>query len=316
MIDAVLGYHMNPRTCGVAKFNAQLGERLGIPVDEIWNAGEYDHPLVSIKVSEMGDPAALWWQCREMRTYSLFLHEYAATSAEIPMITKAATVYAGNAEILARVTRWSAGAVEAWCPSLLEATTVPLWLQVQAAPRLSVFVCGMAHKMCQEPHRRLRTLLEAAGGPYAVYVSTAVHEGDRRTTYEIAELREIYGERVVFLGTLSDVAVLEMMRRTMYTACFFDTGARANNTSIWAALEAGAAVITNLDTYSPGVLEHGRTVLDVFNPSLDGVAIGTGLHCSLVGVVPTWEGLCALLRRTDTPATATQDRTVAGASGG
>ena len=35
--DCIVGYHMNPLTCGVAKFNAILGERLGVPVIHLFD---------------------------------------------------------------------------------------------------------------------------------------------------------------------------------------------------------------------------------------------------------------------------------------
>ena len=43
-----------------------------------------------------------------------------------------------------------------------------------------------------------------------------------------------------------------------YFAAFFDKGVRGNNTSVNAAMAAGAVVITNLDGYSPMAFEHGR----------------------------------------------------------
>jgi hypothetical protein len=48
-----------------------------------------------------------------------------------------------------------------------------------------------------------------------------------------------------------------------YFAAFFDTGARSNNTSVNAAMEAGRVVITNLDEYSPPALRHMENVIDI-----------------------------------------------------
>ena len=31
-MDCILGYHLNPLACGIAKFNLALGNQLGIPV--------------------------------------------------------------------------------------------------------------------------------------------------------------------------------------------------------------------------------------------------------------------------------------------
>jgi hypothetical protein len=38
---------------------------------------------------------------------------------------------------------------------------------------------------------------------------------------------------------------------------------RANNTTVNAAMECGAAVITNLDDHSPRGLEHMKNVIDI-----------------------------------------------------
>ena len=66
-----------------------------------------------------------------------------------------------------------------------------------------------------------------------------------------------------FLGNLSDVAVHNQLRQSTYFAAFFPKGARANNTTVAAAMETGAVVITNLDRYSPPEYVHMENVIDV-----------------------------------------------------
>ena len=61
-----------------------------------------------------------------------------------------------------------------------------------------------------------------------------------------------------FLGNLSDVAVYNQLRESTFFAAFFDRGVRANNTSVAAAMETGAVVITNLDELSPPEYVHMR----------------------------------------------------------
>jgi hypothetical protein len=46
-------------------------------------------------------------------------------------------------------------------------------------------------------------------------------------------------------------------------ALFYDPAVRANNTTLWAALDAGTPVITNLDAQSPPELIHHRSVFDL-----------------------------------------------------
>jgi hypothetical protein len=38
MIDCIAGYHLNPWTCGIAKFNAILARHLSLPVVGIGSA--------------------------------------------------------------------------------------------------------------------------------------------------------------------------------------------------------------------------------------------------------------------------------------
>ena len=97
----------------------------------------------------------------------------------------------------------------------------------------------MAHKIQTERFRRLRELLDASGRSYAVYVSAANHE---TSSLEDAEARlparcTRSSRAFYFLGNLSDVAVYNELRRATYFAAFFPTGARANNTSVAAAME-------------------------------------------------------------------------------
>ena len=48
MIDAVLGLHTNPATCGVAKFNQLLAAKLGVPFLPLGSMARYMFPLVSL----------------------------------------------------------------------------------------------------------------------------------------------------------------------------------------------------------------------------------------------------------------------------
>ena len=54
MIDCIVGYHLNPWTCGIAKFNAILSRHLHVPVVGVQGVelSNYQRPLLSIKMSE------------------------------------------------------------------------------------------------------------------------------------------------------------------------------------------------------------------------------------------------------------------------
>jgi hypothetical protein len=53
------------------------------------------------------------------------------------------------------------------------------------------------------------------------------------------------------------------MQQATFFAAFFDQGVRANNTSVAAAMERGAVVITNLDEFSPPEYVHLGNVIDI-----------------------------------------------------
>ena len=53
------------------------------------------------------------------------------------------------------------------------------------------------------------------------------------------------------LGYLADDALAAELRACDCVALFYDPALRANNTTAWAALDAGKPLVTNTDEYSP-----------------------------------------------------------------
>ena len=266
-VDGVLGYHLNPLTCGVAKFNLILARHLAVPMVGFFDkkAGTLERPLLSVKLSEFteADTDALVslvntapWRGR----FVLFLHEWTNTHVEQLLLSLAASVFCGNAELVATLRNRRADLEKSWCPSTL------LEPQRFQSKGLSVFAFGMAHKVRAELHRTFHALLEQTGQPYSVYLSTALHEGtafDESFTVVFEELVQIYGEHVYFLGYMSDTAVYNYLIDTTFFTAFFDKGVRANNTTVNAAMDCGAVVVTNIDEYSPQVFEHMHNVIDI-----------------------------------------------------
>jgi len=258
--DAIVTHNTNPFRSGVARFNALLAEHLGLPVVPLPEAGALRAPLLSFKVSELGaaERAALaaalpGWQP------SLFLHEWCGEELEAALVRAADRVLAGNRAIAAAVAPLH-GAVETlWTPGL-----IPEQRRIVPA-EVRVFSFGMAHKIRTPLFARLRELLDASGRSYAVHVSAANHEtatqGDAEAVFH--QMGEIFGERVYFLGTLSDLAIAHELRRATFFAAFFAGGVRANNTTVASAMERGAVVVTNLDEGSPEGLRHLENVVDL-----------------------------------------------------
>ncbi len=242
-IDAILSYHANPATCGVTKFNMQLAERLGVPHDQLSNLTAYRYPLVSIKPEECD--ARLWaifpFPFPLGGQFDLLLHGWDQHSELLSRV--AVNVY--RAEVLG-------------CPSTLRGNST--------RPGLNILSFGMAHK-CQQPQfEQLKAILDAHGQDYTVCVSAAIHEGhpwDEATAEHERLMRAIFKDHLRFLGFLADDALAREIRDAHLVALFYDPAVRANNTTLWAALDAGTPVITNLDAQSPPELVHNRSVFDL-----------------------------------------------------
>lgn len=267
MFDCIAGYHLNPLTCGVAKFNDILGEKLGVPVLSIFDPALPNQAsvLLSIKCAEFTEydlfrlysmvanaPAQL--------RISLFLHDFSDTLTERALVSRSQVVYCGNHEIYERLSPVCGNLVRLWSPATLQSRGdyVP--------GELTVFTFGMAHKLRAGYYYCLKELLETTGRTYTVFISTALHEGTAfEGTFSAAfdQLQGIFGDHVRFLGFLSDDAVYQYLRHSTFFAAFFDKGVRDNNSSVNAAMQAGAVVITNLDSFSPPDFRHGSNVLDI-----------------------------------------------------
>lgn len=234
MIDAVLSYHANPATCGVTKFNMQLAEQLGVPHSH-WDDRRFKHPLYSLKASEIPTSLRLHWLSRP---YDVLWHDEGLE---------------GYSEPAERVFYAS----HTGCPSTLRGDST--------RPGLNILSFGMAHKVQQAQFVQLKAILDAHGQAYTVSMSAAVHEGREWDT--IAEndrlVRGIFGSHARFLGYLADDALAREIRDSHMIALFYDPAVRANNTTLWAALDAGTPVITNLDAGSPKELVHGRSVFNL-----------------------------------------------------
>jgi hypothetical protein len=265
MIDCIAGYHLNPWTCGIAKFNTILSGHLDLPVVGIRavELGSFGRPLLSIKLSEFTPADAvdldIWGQAHAGQ-FELFLHAFDGTATEQRLLAAAARVYCGNQELAHQLAPARPDIVELFCPGTL--------LNPQRFQRaeLSVFTFGMAHKIRVEHYRRLRELLEDTGRTYSVYVSTALHENtnfDGSFVVRFEELQTIFNGQVYFMGYLSDTAVFNHLVDCTYLAAFFEKGLRANNTTVNAAMECGATVITNLDEHSPRGLVHMQNIVDI-----------------------------------------------------
>jgi len=221
-IDAILSYHLNPATCGVAKFNHALAKRLGVPCDHISAVG-YKRPLWSVKASEVGTN----WPSIISLPYDVFWHD----DGDALITSKAERVFYAD---------------RTGCPSTVEGNPT------RGAYRVLAF--GMAHKLALKHFENLKRELDRDHPDYTIELSTAVHEGnpwDEALAESTEAMRAIFGDRLRVLGFLADDALARVLQECDAVAAFYVPALRANNTTAWAALSAGKFLYTNLDQHSP-----------------------------------------------------------------
>jgi hypothetical protein len=244
VIDAVLSYHANPNTCGVTKFNIQLAEKLGVPHDVIApSAPQRRYPLLSVKWNEiLGPHDGVSFDLNASYGFDLLLHDR-SIKEDCGLIRAARRVFYAD---------------EIGCPSTLRGDAT--------RKGLTILSFGMAHKFQAPLFAKLKALLDDRGQDYTICVSSAIHEGspwDATTKAHTDQLREVFGDHLRWLGFLADDALAREIREAHMIALFYDPAVRANNTTLWAALEAGTPVITNLDAQSPPELVHDVSVFDL-----------------------------------------------------
>lgn len=256
MIDAIVSVHLNPLTSGVAKFNVQLADRLHVTLTKYGSpeAHAAKHPLISVKCSEVAEANAL----APHAVYDLFLHDWGGSFRDVHAVKAASQVYAANGVIARNIRAVRPDVIEAFCPSTVQGNVT--------RGSIDVLSFGMAHKFQGVYFERLRVLLDTFDSwrDYTVSVSTGIHEGSPWEPSFIENerlMRGIFGDHLRVLGFLADDALVQAMDEATAIALFFEPAARANNTSLFAALASGRPVITNLDADSP--VQMGSAVFDL-----------------------------------------------------
>lgn len=246
---SVVSYHTNPLTCGVAKFSAELAKRLGVPFLSS-NNGAGDFPLYSYKWSEVVSDPYMPLIVRSIRArtpYGVFWHDAGCEA----LTDGASHVFYADPSL---------GHPGLWCPSLMHDPPIP-------RSAINLFAMGMAHKIQIAPYKKLAALIsDTTPHTFGLRMSMGLHEGSDLSDAVLkceALAQAIGADNLSVLGILTDAAVASEYEQCHAVCAFFEQGARANNTTIHAAMQAGKPVITNLDAQSPPDWKHGVSVFDI-----------------------------------------------------
>jgi len=261
---AIVTFHTNPYTCGVARFNIALAESLDVPLVALSDflSKPISGALLSIKCEEIGEENS-----RELsrflvstsEKFDVYLHGLDGSDAEQIVITQAARIFTATMEMADAIRNLRNDVQSTFAPG---ANPSPELKQVDC----TLLTFGMAHKIRVDGYRKLGEILHGDSRTFRLEISTALHEG---TTFSEdfftvgKDIREVFDGNVSFLGFLADEEVSNRMRAADALVAFFPHGVRENNTTVLSAMSHGCAVITNIDKYSPSWMVHGSSVFDI-----------------------------------------------------
>ena len=263
--SAVVTYHTNPYTCGVARFNRALAIELSarlMSVEQYLASSLHQPVLISIKTEEISKRKLLElseYLDATKSSFDLLLHGSDGSKLESHLCCSARRIFAANAELAERIREIRSDVKSLFAPG---APVIP----PQSPSNLTFLTLGMAHKIRSDGYRRLAQLLSRDQRTYSLEVSTALHEGssfDESFFSVSAEISEAFGGNLRFLGFLSDSEISRRMLEVDALVAFFPSGVRENNTTVLSAMNHGCPVITNLDGSSPSWLRHDATVFDI-----------------------------------------------------
>ena len=263
---ALITFHKNKFTCGVARFNSSLAESFAIPMIDLesW-AEQYEKNgkyLISVKPSEIDQVSLI----KLIETVSnlenkqwVFFHEFNHTDIEVKLARVADRAIAVDRIIAQRAAVYLSDIKIGFAPGM---NVQP----VKGDFDLSLLTLGMAHKINHFGYDLLDQVVSKSGVRIQLRVTVAVHEGfDIGETFTSvpSQIAAVWKSEMYFLGFLSDDAMSEELQKCNAVVIFPQLGARESNSSIIGAMRHGAAVLTLLDQDSPNWMKHGENLFDV-----------------------------------------------------
>ncbi|MFA5775836.1 MAG: hypothetical protein WC864_10740 [Ilumatobacteraceae bacterium] len=262
--ECIVSYHTNPYTCGVARFNKALAQKLGIDlvaVDNFDRRSE-DFAFLSLKFEEIPEQVAqklLGHVLTSGSEFDLFLHGILGSEIEKEFIVHARRVFVATAEYADALRSMRSDIVTLFAPGAS-------FQGDNETYDLTLLTFGMSHKIRAEGYRKLGQIMESDERSVQLEISTALHEGTAFSDdfFSVnAEISEVFKGKVTFLGFLADGEVSRRLRAADALVAFFPQGVRENNTTVLSAMAHGCAVITNVDHHSPVWMKHGESIFDI-----------------------------------------------------
>ena len=261
---AIVTFHTNPYTCGVARFNIALAESLDVPLVTLSDflSKPISGALLSIKCEEIGEENSgklSRFLVTSSEKFDVYLHGWDNSDAEEIVITQAARIFTATMEMADAIRNSRNDVQSTFAPG---ANPSPVMKQVDC----TLLTFGMAHKIRSDGYQKLGEILTADERSVQLEISTALHDGTSFSEdfFSVgSEISEVFNGNVSFLGFLADDEVSRRLRAADALVAFFPSGVRENNTTVLSAMAHGCAVITNLDSLSPSWMKHNDSVFDI-----------------------------------------------------
>lgn len=306
MLSAVVSFHTNPFTCGVARFNQSLAHAMNVemvPLSRYLDDSFGRYVLLSLKLEEINVRVLDRlnnFVTTNQGNFALLLHGINDSDLEAALCARATRVYAASREIARKLSGRRSDAIPVFAPG------APV-LPPRVAAECTLLTLGMAHKIRVDGYRKLARLMQGEKRTFRLEISTALHEGGAfdEAFFEVSkEISSAFAGNVRFLGFLADAEVSERLRAVDAFVAFFPNGARENNTTVLSAMTHGCAVLTNLDSESPSWMVHNETVFNVnqltdFPVKEELIRVGNSAVRAVSSF--TFENLATLIRESSEP---------------
>lgn len=264
-ISCIASYHLDYLTCGVARVNEKISRLTKLPIFYFLDTPKGAFPLLSIKFNEFTKNdlhKLLIWSKKNKGSFDTFIHGMEFNSLENEILSYARRNIACNSEIFNLMNKLELPEVHTSCCP--DSNLAENHLQIKKGFKILSF--GMAHKILEEKYEILKNVFDRLHKNFHLNFSTAIHDGfDLEKSFISTEkfIKNKFKNRGIFLGMLSDDALLNHLLESDFFVTFFPNGYRENNTSINTAFANEICVITNVDHLSPKWLIHGHTFLDI-----------------------------------------------------